>query len=79
LQEFGRLYAVLVHKKAKLEERIANGLPEDENLCLLVTVFDPASIEPQPARPPKQPNASMTAAKLTECKRTNHPMMLVIR
>lgn len=64
--EFGRLYAVLVHKKAKLEERIAKGLPADEESCLIVLDFDPAFIEPQPVRPPKQPDASMTAEKLTE-------------
>jgi nitrate reductase assembly molybdenum cofactor insertion protein NarJ len=64
--EFGRLYAVLVHKKAKLEERLAKGLPADEELSLVVLDFDPAFIEPQPVRPPKQPDASMTAEKLTE-------------
>eukprot|EP01050_Picozoa_sp_SAG11_P034769 SAG11_NODE_12426_length_704_cov_0.846281_1_plen_186_part_10 len=64
--EFGRLYAVLVHKKAKLEERIANGLPADEQMYLQVLDFDPAFIEPQPILPPKPPNAAMDAEKLTE-------------
>ena len=59
--EFGRLYAVLIHKKAKLEDRVAKGLPADEELCLVALDFDPAFIEPQPVRPPKQPHAEMPA------------------